>query len=65
MRHVMPDRLDDVLADLAPEKAAEVRRIVEGRGQGLAGVLAVIALIAAIGLTAALAIVSRLDPSRP
>ncbi|MFN7175873.1 MAG: hypothetical protein ACK4MX_03185 [Thermaurantiacus sp.] len=61
----MPDRLDDILKDLPPEKAAEAKRILEGRGEGLTGVLAVIALIAAIGLAAALAIVNRLDPQRP
>lgn len=61
----MPDRLDDILKDLPPDKAAEARRILEGRAEGLAGVLLVIALIAAVGLAAALAIVSRLDPERP
>jgi hypothetical protein len=61
----MTDRLDDILRELPPEKAAEARRILERRGDGLTSALAMIALIAALGLAAALAIVSRLDPQRP
>ncbi len=61
----MPDRLDDLLRELPPEKAAEARLLLERRADGLAGVMAAIALIAALGLAAALAIISRLDPGRP
>jgi Na+(H+)/acetate symporter ActP len=61
----MADRLDAILEELPPDKAAEARRILDGRAEGLTGVLLVIALIAAVGLAAALAIVSRLDPQRP